>query len=362
MNYLHIKNFKCFSDREVNINNFTILVGINGAGKSSVIQALLLLRETKIGAKQISLNGSYGLMLGTSASVLNQNAESEEISLIYRDAEDAISSAIYKVDSSIDQLWLKITNCNIRKRSVFGNDRFYYLGAERIGPRISNELLNLPYLNVGIHGEYTAQVISSNGGREKVDPERMLIGTKDPNLQSQVNFWLDKILPGVNISAITDFSTLQAQIKISNEYTSSNPIMAPNIGFGISYVLPIITTGLIAQKGAMFIVENPEAHLHPAAQTAIGEFLGMVAQSGVIVIVETHSEHIINGSQIYVARHEDFIGRVTINNFSLDNEKKQPKIDALTINSNGEISEWPEGFLDQAQKDYIKLSNFKNNV
>ena len=61
-------------------------------------------------------------------------------------------------------------------------------------------------------------------------------------------------------------------------------------------------TGLIAKKGCYFIVENPEAHLHPAAQSKIGRFLAMVANAGVNVIIETHSDHIINGIQIAVRK------------------------------------------------------------
>ena len=185
----------------------------------------------------------------------------------------------------------------------------------------------------------------------------MCEGTKIRILVDQTNFWLSKMMPGIEISAVLDTVSLQAQIKIKDY--KNDFMLAPNIGFGISYLLPIIVTGLIAKPGAMFIVENPEAHLHPAAQSAIGEFLGMVANTGVNVIVETHSDHVVNGVQIYVAEHKEFADKVVINNFSQREEDSQPNIDALTINEKGELSDWPKGFFDQSQIDFMRLHHIK---
>lgn len=71
-----------------------------------------------------------------------------------------------------------------------------------------------------------------------------------------------------------------------------------NVGFGYTYILPIIVSGLIAQKGQILIVENPEAHLHPKAQSEIAKFLALVASCGVQIYIESHSEHILNGLRI----------------------------------------------------------------
>ena len=61
----------------------------------------------------------------------------------------------------------------------------------------------------------------------------------------------------------------------------------PNTGFGFTYALPIVLDGLMAPAGSMMIVENPEAHLHPRAQSNMGYFLGRMAAAGVRIIVET---------------------------------------------------------------------------
>lgn len=70
---------------------------------------------------------------------------------------------------------------------------------------------------------------------------------------------------------------------------------ATNVGFGITYALPILVSGLTVPEGGMLLVENPEAHLHAKAQSNMGYFLARMAAAGVRVIIETHSEHIVNG-------------------------------------------------------------------
>lgn len=166
-------------------------------------------------------------------------------------------------------------------------------------------------------------------------------------------------MPGVSVSASYDINTLSSQIRIDNGYTSGESSIATNIGFGISYVLPIIVSGLIARKGSYLIVENPEAHLHPSAQSKIGRFLSLIAQAGVKVIVETHSDHFINGVQISCATGEINNEDVTINFFSHVEPKQQPKLESISINKLGELSSWPKGFFDQTQVDFAQLFNIR---
>lgn len=358
-----VKNFKCFIDATILLNRLTILVGANGVGKSSVIQALLLLRNSfeayQNNTHQVALNNSR-MMLGTADAVLCQMSDEQSIRLSLEDEIEGgnMTSCYYTVDMDENQLNLNIKEFSHQGVSVITKPYFYYLCAERLGPRIAQSLQCLPYIDVGSNGQYTAQVLSYLGGMLKIDENRMMKGTKNRGLQAQVNEWLSKILPGVHVSATQDLNSMIAQIRIDN-HRDMSPILAPNIGFGISYVLPIIVAGLTVNSGSLFIVENPEAHLHPAAQSAIGEFLGLVAQSGVYVIVETHSDHVINGIQLFVAEHQDFHDKVTIQNFSLAQNSIQPFVDSLSINEMGELSDWPAGFFDQGQIDFMKLQRLR---
>ncbi len=178
----------------------------------------------------------------------------------------------------------------------------------------------------------------------------------------QVNKWLDFIIPGVKVKAITNSQTLSSQITLENQYTVSEPTLATNLGFGISYLLPIIATGLIAEKDSYFIVENPEAHLHPSAQSKVGRFLSIIANSGVNVIIETHSDHVINGIQIATAKGEILNNNITINYFNNEDRGLQPDVSPITLSPNGELSAWPKGFFDQTQIDFSELLKARKNV
>lgn len=371
MDFLKISHFKCFEEADVPINVLTVLAGANGNGKSTVIQALLYLRQTieHCGASaeknyflrvcnglNVPLNGVYCLSLGNSSFVLNRNYAGNTLSLgLFNEAEQLIVD--YSADNREAKLWLSPIEVHATEQSSFPIllHEFYYLNAERVGPRVNQPMQFSDFPNAGWQGETTAQLLSLEGGYYKIENERRFPGTETNFLQDQANFWLDFIMKGVKIKVESSPRTLTAQILIENQYTISDPTLSTNLGFGISYILPIIATGLTAQKGSYFIVENPEAHLHPSAQSRIGRFLSMVAHAGVNVLVETHSDHLINGIQIAVAKREIDNELVTVNFFSCQEESLQPQIQSISLNDKGELSDWPSGFFDQTQIDYAEL-------
>lgn len=356
MDIFNIKGFKCFRNTDICINDMTVLVGVNGYGKSSTIQALLLFKQAVDNASFVNLNGNYGLELGEVIDIINQNYSEPHIvlSLTNEGTKENSSECHFVIEDRDEELTLNCTFPTEIKEERLKQKEFYYVSAERIGPRISQPLASMEFLSVGTKGERTAQVIATKGGLTKVDNNRIFQSSRNPNLDAQVNEWLSYIFPGVKISANIENSLLRASIKVSNTYSKS--VHAPNMGFGVSFVLPIIVDGLVAKKGSFFIIENPEAHLHPAAQTAIGYFLATVAHAGVNVIVETHSDHVIDGIQLFVVRNKEWHGHVTINNYGLNTDSDEPLITPITLDENGDYSEWPDGFMDQTQKNYIERS------
>ena len=378
MEFLKIENFKCFNEIHVPLNRLTILAGANGNGKSTVIQSLLFLRRTiehcaaweghpekkyhyqEINGLNVELNDSYCLSLGNSQEIIPRNSKATQLKI---GLEENASKFAIEYKNDIDNLlWLTPINIeNItedqKKPYPLFSQEFYYLNAERIGPRIRQDITFFDFPNTGFKGEYVAQLIGDTNFNYtfEIDERRRNSKSKNKRLEQQVNAWLDEIIPGVSVNATYDINTLSAQIRIDNNYTGGESSIATNIGFGISYVLPIIVSGLIAKKGSFLIVENPEAHLHPSAQSKIGRFLAMVANAGVKVIVETHSDHLINGVQISCATNEINNDDVTINFFSQDNQSVQPKLESISISNKGELSSWPNGFFDQTQMDFAQL-------
>lgn len=387
MTNLKINGFKCFEDVDIELNNLTIMAGANSNGKSTSIQAILLMRHTieELGEinnatatysinsshklkTNISLNGKFCLSLGNSSFVLNRNSKSPISIGMYNNDEKI--SFLYDVDDRDPKLWLNLNRMDYSTSakgqlalspSLF-NKYFYYLTAERIGPRVQQTLQHLTYPHAGWQGEQTAQLLDREKGYWKINNFRKFDKKGSRYLAEQTNQWLSFIMPGTRVFVSTNAATLSGQILLENAYTISEPTLSTNLGFGSSYILPILVTGLIAEPGSMFIIENPEAHLHPSAQSKIGRFLAMVAESGVNVVVETHSDHIINGIQIAVAEKAINHNSVTINYYSHNSEKHQPDITPIYLKEKGELTEWPRGFFDQAQIDYAHLIQLKRNV
>lgn len=89
------------------------------------------------------------------------------------------------------------------------------------------------------------------------------------------------------------YSFIQDQ-QVSNAYRSTN------VGFGLTYSLPIFVAVLSSRPGSLILLENPEAHLHPKGQSRLGEFLAIAASQGIQIVAETHSDHVLNGVRVAV--------------------------------------------------------------
>ena len=118
-------------------------------------------------------------------------------------------------------------------------------------------------------------------------------------LMEQINIWETRISLNTRVRVQPDSSDKKNYRVLYDVIDSSGGavamgISASNMGYGLSYTLPVITALLAAKSGDLVIVENPEAHLHPLGQAALGELITKVANKGVQVVVETHSDHIIN--------------------------------------------------------------------
>ena len=131
-----------------------------------------------------------------------------------------------------------------------------------------------------------------------------------------------------------------------------------NVGLGISYVLPVLVTLLTSWPGAIIIIENPEAHIHPRGQAKLGELIARAAAFGVQLFVETHSDHVINGVRVAVRdgilKPEDvniaFFERRPHQVLGVDGEictEIYSEINPIRVDNNGMLSDYPKGFLDE---------------
>ena len=350
---LRLRNFKCFEDTLITLRQLSLLVGYNSVGKSSVIQSLLLLHDALfIKQARVFINGEHGWGSGYSKDLINDKAQ------------DSVLHISLKNDTSIDFVELESRDpmdlfllVNQVGESDFSSTPIYFLSAERLGPRTCQTLSNLKSPYVGPHGENTAQVLLENSYK-KIDPERHFPDSKNPYLEYQVNQWLQYIIPGSAVTAISSPDTMAARIAVVDNNHPSLNLFATNVGFGISYILPIIVTCLLAEKGSYVLLENPEAHLHPAAQSAMGRFLAIMSSYGLNIIVESHSDYIVTGTQLFVAGNPDFRNNVVINFFGRK-ENGDITVKEITMDYKAILSEWPQGFIDQAARDFRLLETYR---
>lgn len=188
----------------------------------------------------------------------------------------------------------------------------------------------------------------------------------DMSLMAQVIFWERKISPNITINVEQGSDGNSFSIKYGYSSTGEDKpldnLSAENIGYGISYTLPVIVALLSAQPGSLVIIENPEAHLHPAGQSELAKLITMVASNNVQVIVETHRDHIISGIQLACKSFEkdqkSGISREEVAIFYFRNDSKNRlHIDPISIEKSGALTHQPKGFFDQAEKDMFQLYN-----
>ena len=128
---------------------------------------------------------------------------------------------------------------------------------------------------------------------------------------------------------------------------------ATNVGFGLSYALPVVVALLAASDDDLVVVENPEAHLHPAGQTRLAELAARSAGAGAQVVLETHSDHVLDG--IRLAVHDEIVeaGHVVLHYF----ERRGTEVCVTTpaVDPDGRLDSWPDGFFDQHEKNLTRL-------
>lgn len=370
-NRIQIENFKCFSRlTEIRLGKITACVGMNSVGKSSVIQTMLLLRQiydaaylyrdTQIKDFTIELNEIYGLQLGD-AEHIKSSAFAEDI-LIGADR------FLFKMQSGADQPLRLLTRCDYTLKELqdaegIFHKSFYYLNAERLGPR-NYQSISSDKQGCGVHGENTFHFISEKGN-QKIDGCKTFPFDENKRVNAvnkQIEYWMDYIVPGIELS-ISELNDLRISKLSVNQQIFDTGFLSPyNFGFGISYVLPVVATGIMAERGSCFIVENPEAHLHPCGQSRIGYFLAVIAMSGVQVVVETHSEHVINGIRIAALKNGLKPDDISLNNFSVHSKTGEHQVEHIELNDRMDIKCWPEGFFDQEEKDLRTLRELRKHT
>ena len=372
---IELKNFKSIKSKNFLLRNLNVVMGLNGMGKSSFIQSLLLLRQSKnLLNGELRLNDDF-VKIGKGKDAFYQYSKDDHLSFIIKFDNDKEQSFNFKYEPETD--FFQATN-NINPDASFFNlplftQKFQYLNAERLGPRVIHEKSYSDVVvekNLGIHGEYTIHFLDEFGTDEiefenLVHPnsEKFVIEGEeriDKTLIHQVNNWLGEISPDIKLNTPeiknSDNILLDFQFKQPNRgYTNS--FRATNVGFGITNALPVITAILSAKAGQIIIIENPESHIHPRGQAQLGKLMALAAMNDVQIIVETHSDHIINGMRVAVKETCTDLSKIMIFFFDrkIEETEQYSQISEITIDPNGELSKYPSNFMNEWSDQLLKL-------
>jgi predicted ATPase len=246
---------------------------------------------------------------------------------------------------------------------------FQFIQADRMTPATQYEQASTPDQErgwLGCRGEFTVDFLQRSEDRRVSDKRQCpgeILGLDSAllkliaptaSLRDQTAAWLQMLSPGVRFRAISvdlaDVTSLRFQYTSVAIDSNTREHRPSNVGFGLTYCLPIIVACLAAEPGGILLLENPEAHLHPRGQAALGRLLAMCCADGVQVIVETHSDHLLNGVRVAVKQGAIEADKVALHYFERDVRTGESRIESPRVLPDGQLDRWPEGFFDQWDK------------
>ena len=408
-----VEGFKSIGDRvEVEIRPLTLLAGANSSGKSSLMQAILLLKQT------IEVNYDPGTLLLNGPNVkvasldqilhFGSNGKSATTFTVgfqfgeHRYFETCIARGgqqgncyverciVQDVDGTSLQLSLDTDPTEFFDGGLEGTDvrevgkelrqnRFwlevaaefelrsplhYWWDSLTKAPVSSlNELIHIP----GIRGnpERTYPVTSSGPNYP---------GTFECYTASVVARWSSSDKPKLNLlgrqlqllgltwkvdARKVDDASIELRVGrlVSPIRGGTRDLISiADVGRGISHVLPILVSLLEARPGQLVYIEQPEVHLHPKAQVAMAGLLADAAKRGVELVVETHSSLLLLAVQTLVAQGDLDSDLVKLHWFTRDEKSGATKITSADLDQAGRFGDWPEDFDDvslMAQSQYL---------
>ncbi len=392
---ISIYNFKCLHEaKHLSLGKVTLLTGVNGRGKSSFLQSLLVLSQTwRRSLYNVLIPSDPDLVtLGSYEDIhsVNHREEAMRMQLITDDAADNDFEVVYQRSDSRPDIG-ELVDFKVGGRSPLGNeeteteeetedglemdaeelqeeDEMTEDDAERNPYDMSAPMLtslqdhpslmalkNIYY--VAANRQPAGSSYSPKGGigffTLRPDGSNVLeaiyrLGPEKLRLKEM----LKDIFGSANILVReADDKSIVLTMNSSDDKPEFTPA---NVGYGYSYILTMLTALLMMKEHDTLIIENPEAHLHPGAQAAVMRILiDEAVKRGLQIFVETHSDHIVNGALIGVRTREDFSkDDLSILFFGRD------RVLNLEITPRGHILCPPKDFCDQYARDLDILYPF----
>ena len=253
-----------------------------------------------------------------------------------------LRSSIGKVLGVLETLYdinLELFSIQQSFESFFIN--LHYIGPLREYPQRYYPSIGETVSDVGFRGEYVAQLLNMISEKEFY---------KDFN--KKILYWLNQFEMAKS-TFIGTYSGIPEFISILfEEYYTGNKVNISDMGFGTSQVIPIIMEGFLIPPDSLLIVEQPEIHLHPKAQSVLGDLFIQISKEGKTLIIETHSEHLFRRIQRRIAEGEISNSEVAFYYITMGTEGSNLQV--LEIEENGYIKNIPDGFFDEDYNEAYK--------
>jgi len=415
---IETEGFKSLANRvHLPIRPLTLIAGANSSGKSSVFQPLLLLKQTleaTFDPGPLLLNGPNTKF--TSSNQLFSNIPGEEkdekfcikvnvnsgsyIESSFRFSEGEgvkIDRTKFKApagdeyiegdikESSTEKDIVGILTDELIERSKnlvedYDGDGKWVPNRDRCFMEFLLKVGNEPLMGFSPFAikEMIQDIIHVPGLRDnpnrqykKTAAGHRFPGTFETYVASVIDEWIDnggenmpKLSSCLSHMGLTEevktrrINETQIQIRVDQQPTISEKnrfINIADVGMGVSQVLPVLVSLLVAREGQLVYVEQPEIHLHPRAQTRLADVLVEAANRGVRVVVETHSQLLLLALQARIAEDQIDPDRMMLHWFSR-REDGVTEVDSQVPDEKGAFGDWPEDFSEvemEAENRYL---------
>lgn len=342
---IQLSNFKSWRNLDLELAPITVLFGTNSSGKSSVLQSLLLIKQS-IEYKDVNFGNDKQayVRLGSFQDIVFNHDLQLEISIIL---ELALNDSIHFSGDHIDTFTIKYVENRVVLEEdsvdtfwslVMNHDYLHYLGPLRLHPE-------RVYLWSGV----VPSAIEPDGGNTIA----ALIASQRLNgkLHEQVSTWLKdmKLVDDFNVSPVDNNQRFyDTNIRIGDKISS-----LLHVGFGVSQVLPVITLLFFAPEGSLILLEQPELHLHPGAQAQLADLILHVAKErNLQLVIESHSEHLLRRFQRRIAEiDQEFASPENIKMYFCEAGAEGSQVQEVKVDAYGQIENWPKNFFGDVSGD-----------
>jgi predicted ATPase len=408
---LRIKNFKAWGDQlwepGLRLAPVTLLLGPNSAGKTSILQTPLLLKQT-FESPDRSLEINTGgqttdlVDVGTAESVLFDHATENVLGFGFGSNDGEYEAVFQRIRSTLTLTELKLM-CNGKTfgarrqskggyrlvapgytpltiagredaRRTYRPERAIAFSAEAVAAigaagaevqdlslRLRQAIASIAYLGP-LRGHPERSYLWNGvepgdlGNDGKNAAHALLASTNSRKkrqegeeggagwLVEQVSHWLAELGVADELILERQARSRHYEILVRRGERKSNLM---DVGFGISQVLPMLVLSYFVPQGTTIVAEQPEIHLHPRAQSGLAELMVRVAKTRrVQFLVETHSEHLFRRLQYLIAAGTASPDDCAL--YYVERDEPGAKLTVLDTNEFGQISNWPEQFFGDA--------------